>query len=283
MGTAQRAPGPRRGRRRVHDRGQDRRHRGVPDVCRRQAGDRRDTRQRPGGRGHHRQSSHHRRYPARVARQRLAGADGNPRRGLLPARGIPQAQHPARRSRRTRIRQSAQRGGRRAATARPGHHAEPAPALLCLPDRADRGQHRRDHAHRHAGPAGGVGLSGRTASHMVPRSRGSQGAHRRARSAAPVAALRRRRRRGESRPAGAAGPTGHHQRPRPALGDRAQVRARGRHHPLARHRHQRRAYRRARAVRDAGAGRACGRDDQHGDPAQRRRGRPEGRPRRRLG
>ena len=136
------------------------------------------------------------------------------------------------------------------------HHAEPAAPVLRVPCRGDRGQPEGD------APSGRCwtqleewGFPGGAAPRAARRPRRGPGGHRRrTRSCFDVAAVRGRWRRGEGRPARPARRPRRRGRPGAALGDRAEVRARGRGHPTARHPRQRGPDRRAHSVRRARAG-----------------------------
>ena len=102
------------------------------------------------------------------------------------------------------------------------------------------------------------------------------GVHRPLRRAPPRRRARDRRRGGQGGLGGHPGPARLHQ-PGAALGDRLQVPAGGGHHQAARHPRQRRAHRPGDAVRGAGAGPGGRVHGGPGDPAQRPRGRAQGR------
>ena len=161
----------------------------------------------------------------------------------------------------------------------------PAPAApdVRLPCGADRGPPGPRHPGRDPGAAGGVGVPGgaapAAACRRSPRPRRAPASW----NGAAIAAVPGRRRGDQGGPARPPRRAGRGRRPRAALGDRAEVRARGRGHPAAGHPDQRGPHRGAQSLGGAGAGRGERRDGLGGDAPQRGSHRAEGSPHRRLG
>ncbi len=203
----------------------------------------------------------------RLRRASGARAGRGARRGLLPDRGLRRAQRRGHRAGALAVRQRAQRGGRHAAPAhrqprgrarrdaRQGlHHRRPAAgrarrsrcSALVRPA-PGRARHRRLAGARAVAPVRGLRRPARLGpahvsdrATVVARARRGAGVHRLLRRAPPRRRARDRRRRGQGRRPRHAGPA-RLDLARAALGDRLQVPARGRAHPAARHRGQRRA------------------------------------------
>ncbi len=119
--------GPRRRRRRVRGRAQVRRPRHQPRLRGRAVHRGRDARRRQQRRERHCQPAHGRRDPAEARRRRAAAARGA-RRGADAQARLRGAERGAGGQGREDLRQSAQRGRRFAAPARPQDHGRPAPA-----------------------------------------------------------------------------------------------------------------------------------------------------------
>ncbi len=224
-------------------------------------------RRRPGGRGRHVQRPLHRRHPQgahRGGRAPGARAGRGSGRGLLPDRGLRRPQRRGHRAGAVAVRQRAQRRRGHPAPAhrqpreRAHHDAgqglddRAAPAGRARPrPQAARGPAARGARHRRvAGPRAVLAVRGLRRAAFVgssdvrPRHRGrvARGRPRLRRPLRRAPARRRardRRRRGQGRRPRHAGPA-RLDVPRPALGDRLQVPARGRAHTPARHRGQRR-------------------------------------------
>ena len=211
--------------------------------------------------------------PLRLHESAPQGPDRDSRRDLLPVRPIRGDERSARARRRSCVRKSAQRRRRKS--------AECSIRRSPLPARCDSS------ATRSRRPTATSFRSRRRSELLdalvewgVPVAPHRQ----RARTLAEVekwahdlehkmrgrAQFRDRRRRGESRFAAAPGGAGRRRRPRAALGDRAEVRARHRRDETARHRGQRRTHGSDQSVRGAGAGGNRRRDREAGDAPQRR-------------
>ena len=138
---------PRLGRaRRLRDRAEDRRLRGLARLPGRKPRPRRDPRRRRARRGRHGQPAHDQGDPAPHARlgRPAAARPGGARRGLLPALGLqPPERAPRRRGQEDRP-EPAQRGRRLAAPAQPADHGRARPVHLGLrhrPERRGRARH----------------------------------------------------------------------------------------------------------------------------------------------
>ena len=281
-------PGRGRSAGRVRGRAQVRRPGHQPALRERRAGAGGDARRRRDRRGRDAEHPHHRPDPAAAApAMRRAGA-GGARRGLHAARRLRGAQRaPARddrggREEREDLRQSAQRGGRRGAPARPGDRARSGRSASSPMARARcrAGSVPADARARCSTRCAGMGLAGLA---------GARG-RRRARRAGRLPPARRREARqlpfdidgvvykvNSARAAAAA----RLRLARAALGRRAQVPGAGAAHHGARHRRAGRPHRQADAGRQAGAGVRRRHHGQQRHPAQRGRGAPQGRARRR--
>ena len=165
----------------------------------------------------------------------------------LPKARVRRDQRASRGGRQTRIRESAQRGGRRGAPARSLGHRDARPADLHVRDRSARQDPEPGGGARHPRRAG-ISRQSAPPARRVDR-RGARISRALVR-AAPRPRLRHRRRGHQGRVARRAGGA-RHDLARAALGDRVQVPARGARDPGARH---------------PRAGRADRRGDAGGDP-----------------
>ncbi len=270
---------------RVGGRAQDRRPRDLAHLRARRVRARRDARRRRGRRGRHSQPPHHLEHPAAAApRPRRGAARGGrgARRGVPAAAGVCPGQRGARRGGAPHVHEPAQLG-RRARCGRRIRRSPPGVRCACgsMPSATARGSSWARTSRRSSGCAR-MACACRTeiTTHtdveaVVEACRAWEarraeldydidGAVVKVSSFAPAAAAR-------------------HREPRPALGDRLQVRADHCDHHAAVDRRERRPHRRAQPVCRARAGRRGRRDGVARHPPQRGGHQPQGHPRGRHG
>ena len=211
--------------------------------------------------------------PKRLAGLVLPARARGPGRGLHAARALRGAQPTPGRGRARLVRQPPQRRGRLAPPEGPADHREPGPRVLLLPVRREGRWPAA--AVRTSRRSRGSASSASRSTPLIERYDTTRRGVRLLRSdggAAPRARLRdRRRRRQGRRPRPARGARLHE--PRPPVGDRLQVPARGEDDEAARDHGQHRAHRAGHALRAARAGVRRRFDGRARDAAQRGRGR----------